>query len=91
MFLAVGEGGTILQSGLLVPDRPALGPITLFSSGTVQVSLSGSPGWTYSIQASTNLTDWLNITNLALTNTCGQFVDPAATNFPQRFYRAVVQ
>ena len=71
--------------------QPALGPIALLSSGAVQVMLTGLAGRTYPIQASTNLTDWLTITTLTLTNTSGQFVDPAATNFPQRFYRAVVQ
>jgi hypothetical protein len=42
------------------------------------------------IQVSTNLTSWTTLTNFVGTNTTLNFHDPAATNSPRRFYRAVV-
>ncbi len=90
-FVAVGYGGSIVQSSILAPVRPVLGPVVLLSTSAAQVTLNGEAGQTYSIQASTNPTDWLTITNLTLNNTSGQFVDPAASNYPRRFYRAAVQ
>jgi hypothetical protein len=55
------------------------------------LSLLGEFGSTSAIFASTNLSEW----TLAgtVTNTYGttQLTDPAATNQPDRFYRAVTQ
>jgi len=51
--------------------------------------LSAEAGYNYEIRASTNLLDWLALTNLLAPNTLFQFNDPTATNFPRRFYRAV--
>jgi hypothetical protein len=42
------------------------------------------------IQISTNLTNWATLTNFVGTNTTLNFLDPAATNSTNRFYRAVV-
>jgi hypothetical protein len=42
------------------------------------------------IQISTNLLNWLTLTNFVGTNTTLNFRDPGATNSPSRFYRAVI-
>jgi len=42
------------------------------------------------IQVSTNLTGWTTLTNFVGTNSTITFRDPAATNSPHRFYRAVI-
>jgi hypothetical protein len=42
------------------------------------------------IQVSTNLTSWITLTNFVGTNTMLNFRDATATNFNQRFYRAVI-
>jgi hypothetical protein len=42
------------------------------------------------IQVSTNLLNWLTLTNFVGTNTTLNFRDATATNFNQRFYRAVI-
>jgi len=42
------------------------------------------------IQYSTNLTDWTTLTNFAGTNSVVSFLDPAATNSHERFYRAMI-
>jgi hypothetical protein len=90
-FVTVGMTGIILQSGVVVPMQPTLGSVGFVPGGAARVTLTGLPGQTYSIQASTNLQQWLTITNVTLTTPAGQFVDTSATNFPLRFYRAVAQ
>jgi hypothetical protein len=42
------------------------------------------------IQISTNMLNWVTLTNFVGTNTTLNFRDPAATNSPRRFYRAVI-
>ena len=53
-------------------------------------SLELSTGLNGHIQVSTNLTSWITLTNFVGTNTTLNFRDPAATNLPHRFYRAVI-
>lgn len=72
--------------------RPQLGfassqPLT---SDGLNLLLRGLPGLSYCIEASTNLTVWSPITNFVATDSVTLFRDTAATNFPYRFYRAVV-
>ncbi|HEY5346033.1 MAG TPA: protease pro-enzyme activation domain-containing protein [Verrucomicrobiae bacterium] len=55
------------------------------------LNLSGSPGYTYILEATTNLLpsgNWLPLaTNTPGTNGVWQFTDPSATNIPFQFYR----
>jgi uncharacterized repeat protein (TIGR03803 family) len=53
-------------------------------------SLQISPGLNGHIQASTNLANWITLTNFVGSNTTLNFRDPAATNSSRRFYRAVI-
>ncbi len=53
-------------------------------------NLQISPGLNGHIQVSTNLLDWATLTNFVGTNANINFLDTAATNFDQRFYRAVI-
>jgi hypothetical protein len=60
------------------------------SDGTVFINLTGQINQLYLLQASTNLSTWQTIaTNVAVGGFL-QFVDPASTALPARFYRAVV-
>jgi hypothetical protein len=71
------------------PQYPVtVGPILLLADGTPQVGLTGTPGQTYALQASTDLTNWQTLTNIMLIGSSGQFCDPNATNYFQRYYRA---
>ena len=57
--------------------------VSLASNGLVEIGGPGTPGQTYLIQASTNLSVWQTVaTNVAPI----QFTDPV-TNLPARFYR----
>ncbi len=52
-------------------------------------ALQLSPGLNGHVQVSTDLVDWVALTNFVGTNATLNFRDAAATNFNNRFYRAV--
>ncbi len=59
--------------------------------GSMTISFSGIPNFTYHVQATTNLVlpFWTNIsTNVAGTDGLWQFTDSDATNYPARYYRS---
>jgi Immunoglobulin domain len=61
------------------------------ASNGLNYALQISPGLNGQVQVSTDLVDWLTLTNfVGGTNTAINLLDPAATNFNHRFYRAVV-
>lgn len=73
--------------------RPAAPVISapVFTSGRFQCLIDGIPGPDYSIYATTNLTSGWQL--LELTNPAAlpfQFTDPAAVDFPQRYYRVLL-
>jgi hypothetical protein len=86
--LTSGSAGT---ANYLVDTRPLILAITLTSTQGSLLTLRAVPGQNYTLLATTNLrvpvTDW----SVVSTGTVpvGPFVlaDPAATNYPQRFYR----
>jgi hypothetical protein len=60
-----------------------------FTNQTFQMPISGLAGKTYYLQATTNLINWVPLsTNIAPSDSF-YLVDPDATNFQYRFYRAV--
>ena len=68
-------------------ESPVLSAATVTGNGGFQFSVSGNPGASTLIQASTNLINWVNLyTNVSPFT----YTSLDATNFPQRFYRAVV-
>ena len=48
----------------------------------------GVEGTSYALQGSTNLVNWTPIFNFTCTNSPTLIVDPASSNYGQRFYRA---
>lgn len=69
----------------------SVAPGTGMTAQGFSFQLTVSPGSTYVIWASSDLQNWTPIaTNLATTGTA-VFTDPAAANFSQRVYRAVLQ
>jgi hypothetical protein len=52
--------------------------------------LSATAGLNYRIDASTDLVNWMTITNFFSTNLTISIQDVSATNYNQRFYRAVL-
>ena len=62
----------------------------LSSGNGLNMVLNSLPGLNYEIEASTNLVNWVIITNFMTTNSPFFFGDPQAKNYKQRFYRAIM-
>jgi hypothetical protein len=54
----------------------------------VRLVMTGEPGGSVTVSRSSNLVNWVVLTNLVNTNGILQFTDPTAGNAVQRFYRA---
>ncbi len=59
--------------------------ITLVPGGQILLHVSGAPDH-YAVEATTNLVDWVELTNLTTTGNTFDYLD-ADTNLAQRFYR----
>ncbi len=86
-FVAVGDVGTIVESGVL---GPLLEPPQVSARGGARLTLNGAVGQGCQVQASADLDHWTTLTNLTLTNATGQIIDASGSTDPRRFYRAVV-
>ena len=75
---------------LIPPSAAQFQSISVQPDGTVQIGFTGNAVWNYTIETSTNLTDWSVLTNL--TSADGNFIFTAGgtTNSPQQFFRARV-
>jgi hypothetical protein len=67
-----------------------LGSAQPLSSNGLDLVLFSLPGLEYRIDASGDLLNWTAVTNFVSTNATMHFLDSSATNYSQRFYRAVV-
>lgn len=66
-------------------------PSGFYSNGVFQWPISGMAGGNYIFQGSTDLLNWVPLsTNLAPSSLLN-LIDPGATNYPHRFYRAIEQ
>lgn len=90
--LVSNTAGSVLSSNAALTVLP-LAPmwiqsITPLLDGRMTLVVTGEPGYTYSVDYSTNLALWQQITNLMNTNGTSVFTDDAATNAAAGFYRA---
>jgi hypothetical protein len=83
--------GTVTSAPALLTFQNANS--ALFSSATlmagnaqIRLSLTGTAGATYKIDASTNLVDWVTLTNISSVDGALEFID--STSNAHRFYRA---
>lgn len=77
--------------GMAGQPAPTLTSCSRLVDGSASIGLAGVAGWTYKIQASTDLAVWTVLgTVTAGTNGLCQFQDPNASAFPYRFYRAAL-
>jgi sugar lactone lactonase YvrE len=63
--------------------------LVILPDGTVQLNITGTAGTGYNVQASTDLINWLTLSNITSTNTTLEYTDISATNYPARFYRLI--
>jgi len=61
---------------------------TMLGDGSFRMTLSGTPGQTNVLMASTNLLDWTPLVTNALVGGSWTVTDSNAPSFPRRFYRA---
>jgi alpha-tubulin suppressor-like RCC1 family protein len=93
-FVVVSAAGISITSAppvlLTVPQpaRPNFNPATITRSGdgSFHFTLAVDPGSHFEIQVSTNLLDWVPLTNVVSTGSSFPFTDAAAPD--HRFYRA---
>jgi hypothetical protein len=87
---AVASGGASSSPALALTliAAPALTEPAVLADGSVQFNLSGIAGLSYTVQASTNLVDWVPIQGFVSTNGTTAVADPAAAKLNYRFYRA---
>jgi hypothetical protein len=90
----------IPQSQLYPTYPPGFLPVTSpITNGSFALQMAGLVGKGYVLQATTNLANWVSIQtnppatnpNVTLPTNLFNFTDPAASNFPSRFYRALQQ
>ncbi|HXB59122.1 MAG TPA: LamG-like jellyroll fold domain-containing protein [Candidatus Acidoferrales bacterium] len=62
----------------------------LMQNGNFGLTLSGPAGFTYQLQASTNLANWVVLTNVVNSNGTIGFTDTNMPAFSARFYRAML-
>jgi hypothetical protein len=86
-FVAVGEGGAILQSGPII--TVGLAPIA--SAGLVRLSADGPTGAAYTVQRSTDLISWKDLTNVIAKPAGNATVDLPFDGSGSTFYRAYSQ
>jgi len=65
-------------------------PVNPLPQGSVQFFLPSLADERYLIQASTNLLDWVNVTNVLAGSEFMDLVDSDAAQYPQRFYRPIL-
>ena len=82
--------GSVQALTTTTPEPPVMAPTLSLSANGAQGLLIGSPGLSYVVQVSTDLTHWATLTSVALTNNVGLFSDPSAPNFNRRFYRGML-
>jgi hypothetical protein len=61
------------------------------TNGQFQLNFLGAPGSKYVLQATTNFVNWTSLSTSTATTNSIILVDPAATNFPFRYYRVLQQ
>jgi len=86
-FLAESTGLEIIDLNPL-GFRP--GAIARLVDGRVQFTLNTRSGRSYTVQASTNLVDWVPLGTLTATDTKLMFTDTNARGVRRRFYRAIL-
>jgi len=84
---ALDSNNGILALQLLSPTPAEFVLIDRLPDGQVQLIWNGHPVFSYILQTSSNLLFWSDLANVSGSNGVFRFVDPSATNQPQRFYR----
>jgi hypothetical protein len=88
-YSATTNGGTEFVT-IKYQSQPTLNRPQKRADGNVQFQLNSWIGQTNTVESSSNLTTWLALTSVVVTNVPMPFVDLRASNVPTRFYRVRV-
>jgi hypothetical protein len=84
------EAYEAIPAQLLAKLRPdSIGSLNI-AGGAVQVQFTGFDPYTYAVQVSSNLTDWVSVSTNSPSNGVFNFLDVTTSNNPTRFYRSAV-
>jgi hypothetical protein len=83
-FVAVHESGTIIESGSII----TLALMPSMSSGRLLLSLTGPTGLTYTVQRSSDLIAWENVTNFTSALPTREVLNLQPPGASHLFYRA---
>ena len=86
-FVAMGPGGRILESGSII----TLAITPKAGTGLFTLSLEGPTGLGYTIQTSTDLISWRNLTNITSAQGTNIILDALPAASERLFYRAYSQ
>jgi hypothetical protein len=89
LYLADSANCTIRKGWAAVP--PTLDTPVVLPNRSVQLNLSGAAGSAYTLQASTNLVDWIPWASVTNTSGTVMILDPVAVHYDKLFYRALMQ
>ena len=87
-MIASNAYGSVSNNAYQLVVNPANVDIGLYPG----ISISGTVGYIYAVQSSTNLSDtnaWLTETNITLTAPYQKWSDYNATTQPRKFYRVI--
>ena len=86
---ASGSVTSSVASLTLTPTQPLqFTHISRLADGRVKLGMSGEAGFNVQLRASTNLTSWLVLTNLANPSGSLSFTDAPPVSVSNQFYRA---
>ena len=75
------------RTSILRPDP--IGAVSQ-SGGMLHIQFSGTDGYAYAVQTSSNLRDWTSVSTNCPTNASFSFTDTPSPASPCRFYRSVL-
>jgi hypothetical protein len=82
-LVAIGNRGTILQSGRFVTELEA----PSFKAGNFQLPFKGVVNQAYQVEATTNFVNWTSIARFTNMTEHSVYTDTGASPFKRRFYR----
>jgi hypothetical protein len=86
---SAGRAGTDSATLTVLRPPPAhFDSANLLPDGTLRLVATGGVNFTYTVEASTNLADWVALTNIFNQTGTFEFIDGDAPNHGYRFYRA---
>ena len=84
---SVVEAVEIYTRYTLIETPPTLSNSQILPDGSYQVTLTGIPGVTYTVQQSDDLATWVFKEDVTLVSTTALITDSSAQNTPSRFFR----